>query len=76
MGLGSMSGPRENSEKCNKKITQPLKKVPILRWFPGLGSMSGSRENSEKCNKKITQPLKKVPILRWLSSTSQARSIY
>jgi hypothetical protein len=24
-----MSGPRENSEKFNKKITQPLKKVPI-----------------------------------------------
>jgi hypothetical protein len=32
-GLGSMSGPRENSEKSNKKITQPLKKVPILRWL-------------------------------------------
>jgi hypothetical protein len=32
-GLGSMSGPRENSEKFNTKIMQPLKKVPILRWL-------------------------------------------
>jgi hypothetical protein len=33
LGLGSMSGPQENSEKFNKIITQPLKKVPILRWL-------------------------------------------
>jgi hypothetical protein len=32
-GLGSMCGHRENAEKFNTKIMQPLKKLPILLWL-------------------------------------------
>jgi hypothetical protein len=35
-GLGSMSGPRENSEKFNKKITQPLKRCLYLGGYRAL----------------------------------------